>query len=450
MRASTTSAVRSARRLPAWLRMAVIVGAVLLVGGAGLFAYRWYARPAALTLAAGSADGEAGKIAALLEGKLAQSNARVRLKLVPTPGPVDAAKDFSAGSVDLAVVRGDLGELGDARAVVVIAHPVVLLVAPPGSAWTDISEVKRATIGVISGTANAKLVEVLTREYNLPRAGVSFKELAPDDARKALASKEVQAVLLTVPLTEKYLSFVRGLFAQNNRAGPAMISIESAGAIAERERAYETFDVPKGTVRGSPAIPQDDLTTLRTSLYLVARKSLGDEVVGDLAEALMNARRELLAETPTMALIAAPDTDAGAFVPVHPGAAAFFEGTRESFLDRWGNAIFLAPMVLGALASISAAAWKFLRDGDSKPEEESLDALYGLGSRIRTAGRQTELDHIEEEIDLVLRKQRQRAKSEGHEERDVTAVNVVAHRLENLIHDRRIALASQQGGQASG
>lgn len=97
--------------------MAVIVGAVLLVGSAGLFAYRWYARPASLTLAAGSVDGEAGKVAALLEGKFARSNARVRLKLVPTPGLVEAAKAFSTGSVDPAVVRGDVGELGDARAV---------------------------------------------------------------------------------------------------------------------------------------------------------------------------------------------------------------------------------------------------------------------------------------------------------------------------------------------
>lgn len=450
MGASSTSAVRPARRLPIWLRIALIVGAVLVVGGAGLFAYRWYARPATLTLAAGSVDGGAGKIVALLEGKLAQSNARVRLKLVPTSGPVEAAKAFSTGSVDLAVVRGDVGDLADARAVVVVAHPAVLLVAPLGSSWTDMSEIKRATIGVIGGSANAKLVEVLTREYNLPRAGVSFKELAPEDARSALAAKEVQAVLLTVPLTEKYLAFIRGLFPQNGRGGPEMISIESAGAIAERERAYEAFDVPKGTVRGSPAIPKDDLSTLRTSLHLVARKGLGDDLVGDLAEALMNARRELLTEVPIIALIAAPDTDADAFLPIHPGAAAFFEGTRESFLDRWGNAIFLAPMILGALASISAAAWKFLRDGESKPEEETLDALYVLGPRIRAAGRQADLDHIEEEIDLMLRTQRHRARSQGGEEGDVTAINVAAHRLENLIHDRRIALASQQGGQALG
>lgn len=69
-------------------------------------------------------------------------------------------------------------------------------------------------------------------------------------------------------------------------------------------------------------------------------------------------------------------------------------------------------------------------------------------SGTRGPWRQVDVDHIEEEIDLTLRTQRHRTKSEGHEERDVTAVNVAAHRVENLIHDRRIALASQQGSQA--
>ncbi|QQO37225.1 hypothetical protein JJC00_17400 [Bradyrhizobium diazoefficiens] len=67
----------------------------------------------------------------------------MRLKLVPTPGPVETAKAFSTGSVDLAVVRGDVGELADARAGGCGRPSVVLLVAPPGSTWIDISEIKR-------------------------------------------------------------------------------------------------------------------------------------------------------------------------------------------------------------------------------------------------------------------------------------------------------------------
>ena len=43
---------------------------------------------------------------------------------------------------------------------------------------------------------------------------------------------------------------------------------------------------PKGSIRGSPAVPDDDLTTLRLPLYLVADKKLSNDVVGALAKAL--------------------------------------------------------------------------------------------------------------------------------------------------------------------
>ena len=112
-----------------------------------------------------------------------------------------------------------------------------------------------------------------------------------------------------------------------------LIPIEAAGAIAEKQRAYESFDVPKGTLRGSPPVPSDDLTTLRTSFYVVAKKKLDNDLVGELTEALMNARRDLLGELPMLAQIAA-STDADAYLPVHPGAAAFYNGTQRVF---WTN-----------------------------------------------------------------------------------------------------------------
>lgn len=437
-------------RLPAWLRIALVAGMVLLIGGASLMAYRWYSRPTTLTVAVGSLDGEATKLVSAIAGKLAQSGAPVRLSMVHTAGPLEAANAFASGKVDLAVVRGDVGDLSKAQAVMVLAHAVALLVAPPGASTSDLTELKRTVIGVIGGEANQKLIKVLTDEYDLTRAGVTFKSLLPADARRALDAKEVRAILLVVPLTEKYLSLLRSLFPHNARSGPELIALESAGAIAEREHSYESFDVPKGTLRGSPSIPAEDLTTLRTSFYLVAQKKLGADLIGDLTQSVMNARRDLLADLPMLTQITAPDTAADAYLPVHPGAAAFYDGTRESFLDKWGNAIFLAPMIAGALASVFAATWKFIRPVEVKTRQEALDALYALGPRIRETGQVSELDEIEHEIDRVLRTQRNRAVADDHAERDVTAVNVAAHRLENLIHDRRIHLASQQAGNSGG
>ena len=429
-------------KLPIWMRIAVVAAVVVLAAGASLFAYRWYFRPVTLSIAVGSLDGEAPKVVSAIASRLAAMNAPVRLKVVETAGALESADAFASGKTDLAVVRADVGDLSQAQAIVVLAEAVALLVAPPGSSITDMAGLKRVTVGVVGGEVNQKVVSVLTKEYGLDRANVVFKNLAPADTRRALDSKEVRVLLFVLPLTEKYLSLVRGLFPQNPKTAPVLIAIENAGAIAEKERAYESFDIPKETFRGSPPVPDDDLTTLKVPYYVVAKKTLDKDLIADFTQSFTSARRDLLSEQPILAQVKAPDTDPGAFLPVHPGAAEFYNGNQQSFLDRWSNAIFLTPMALGGLATILAAAWKFLRSGEFKTKEEALDLLYALGQRIRTAKTESDLLEIEDRIDAILREQRARAATDDENALDAATLNVAAHRLENLIHDRRAVLAA--------
>jgi hypothetical protein len=319
---------------------------------------------------------------------------------------------------------------------------VVLLVAPPGSSIDSIDKLKGRRVGVIGGDANTKIVEVLSREYGLDRAKV-FKDIALPDARRAVQSKEVNALLVVIPLTEKYLSLVRDSFQLGPKALPVLIPIESAAAIAQAERAYESFDVPKGTLRGSPPVPEDDLTTLRATLYLVANKKLGTDLITSLTQTIMRVRRELLAEQPLFAQITAPSTDADAYLPLHPGAAAFYNGTQQSFMDEYGNWIYLAPMALGGAATVLAAAWKFLGIGNPATSDGPLDSLYALGRRIRKAGTEAELSDIEEEIDGILKAQRMKSADGDESAVDDATLNVAAHRLESLIHDRRTMFAKR-------
>src|ERR1700710_1041033 len=152
-------------KLPLWLRFVLIAGVAVLASGAGLFGYQYYTKPVTLTVAVGSIDGEAAKAMSAIASKLVSINAPVRLTIIDSGTALAAGKTFAAGKADLAVVRGDVGDLSQAQAVVVVSHVVALVIAPPGSSIDGIDKLKGHSVGVIGGEANSKLVDALSQEY---------------------------------------------------------------------------------------------------------------------------------------------------------------------------------------------------------------------------------------------------------------------------------------------
>jgi len=427
-----------AARLPVWARIVLVGLLVVVAAGAGLFGYRYFTTPTTLTIAAGSVDGEAAKYLTAIASRLASNNAPIRLKVVDAGSAAEASRQFSAGKVDLAVVRADIGDLSEARTVVLVTYGVVLIVAPPGSSIDSIDALKGKTVGVAGGEMNHRVVELLSKEYDLARQKVQFKDLAIADIQQALQSKQVNALLVVMPLTEKYLGMLRNFLQMGPKKKPTLIAVESAGAIADIAPAYESYDVPKGTLRGSPPIPDDDLTTLRVPFYLVANKKLDDDVVTNLTRTIMDTRRELVAEFPLLAQIAAPSTDKDAFIPVHPGAAAFYDGTQQGFFDKYSNALYYGPMAVGAMASLLAALWKFI--GTSRMIGNPLDPLYALAGQIREAGSEADLVTIEEKLDHILKSELTKYSRGDLQPGDAAALSLAAHRLEYLITYRRSKL----------
>jgi hypothetical protein len=60
-----------------------------------------------------------------IAGRLTRSGSHIRLKIIDTGNTLEAAKEFSAGKVDLAIVRADDSGLADARTVVLVTYGVV-------------------------------------------------------------------------------------------------------------------------------------------------------------------------------------------------------------------------------------------------------------------------------------------------------------------------------------
>ena len=381
----------SSGRLPRWLRIVLVLGVIVAALGASLYVYRYASRPTTVSVVAGSIDGDANKILLAIASRMSSANSPVRMKVLDKGTARDASRAFAAGEADLAIVRANSGGMANARTLILVSHGVLLIVVPPGSPIASMDDLKGRTVGVVGGDVNHRIVGVLTKEFELGRINVQFRDLGFTEFQQAIASKQVHALLFVMPVADRYLAILRGIFPGSGKQKMGIIPIKSAAAISAIAKDYESYSLPKGTVKGSPPIPDDDLTTLRVPFYLVANKTMSNDVAETITKAVMEARRDLIGEYPLLAYIGAPSTEKDAFIPVHPGAAAYFDGDHKTIFDKYGDQIFYGSMLLGMLTSILAAVWKFMMSNSGAPEERPLNRLYALTERIRRARSEAEL-----------------------------------------------------------
>ena len=102
-------------------------------------------------------------------------------------------------------------------------------------------------------------------------------------------------------------------------------------------------------------------------------------------------------------------------------------------------------MVLGAIASAFAAAWRFLGVRSRDPSPAMRDALCALPGRIREADDDTALCAIEREVDALLHARLAESGSGEEGAQDASTWTSTVHRLDNLIHQRRMLLAARSG-----
>jgi len=292
-------------------------------------------------------------------------------------------------------------------------------------------------LALSGGATNRRIVEAITKEFDLGRAKTTFTNLELKDVQPALRSKQVNALLVVIPISEKYLAMLREFFPDSAKQKLSLIPIEPAAAIAAVTKPFESYELPKGTIRGSPPIPDDDLKTLRVPFYLVAQKKLDDGTVTALAKAFMETRRDLLSEYPLLAQISAPSTDKDDYIPVHPGAAAYFSGDEKTFFDKYGDQLFYGSMLLGTLASVFAAIWKFVAKDASEPDRSPLSRLYALTDKIQEAESEAELIEVEQSIDDIVRVELEQCARGSVETNDAGTLGLAAHRLEYAIGRRR-------------
>src|SRR3984957_19575654 len=436
----------------------VVMAGILAIIGTLAAGYYFAVRPVTLRIAVGPPNSDDLKVVQALSQAFLTSHSQIRLRPVQTDGATASAQMIADGKADLAIVRGDLSVPKNAQAVATLRKNVAVLWVPApmkgkkaAAKITKISQLAGHRIGVVGRTpANIDLLKVILAQYGVDPGKVDIVQFPITEAADAIRNQKADAYLAAGPVNSKITSEAIAASTHDGKP-PKFLAIDSAAAIAQNHPMYEASEIPAGAFGGSPDRPEDEVKTISFSHHIVARKDLSETTVAAFTRQLFAIRQNVMSEFPLAAKIETPDTDKDAFIPVHPGAAAFVDGEEKTFLDRYSDIIWWSLMGLSAMGSIGAWFAGHLKKDERGNNSTLRERLLDMIATARRSDSLEELDRMQAEADDILRDTLQCFEHGAIAEGALTSFNIALGQFHHAVADRKaILINASQNLQRAG
>lgn len=368
-----------------------------------IFAFWLLSARYTLTVAAGPVDGFGARFVAALNEAFKPEEPRIRFNYLNTADGEASALALQDGKADLAILRSDIKPPSNGLVIVILRRDAIGLLVPHGSSITGFADLGGKHVALLPGSHfNARLFDDLLTFSGVDPKTVMRTTIAPSDLTQPIKDKKIDAVfgigaIGTGPLVNALAAMRRA--APRNKP-PVFLPVEDAAGFVKAHPAMETVDIPKGAFGGATSVPDDDATTLAMTWRLIAKDSMLDTVAGELARLLVLSKGRLGTLMPGAQEIIAPDTDdKSPYLPLHPGAAAYYNDDEESWFDRFEDLFYLIAMLGSVVASGGAAALGYVRR--RKHRESDLHALADLMNKLANDA-ELDLDAAENDLQAIV------------------------------------------------
>jgi TRAP transporter TAXI family solute receptor len=413
-----------------------LVAMAVFIAALGFGIYR-ITKPVVLRAAVGPQSSEDVRLVAAIAQLLVRENASVRLKIVSTGSFAESAAAIEAGRADIAVLRSDIAVPTTAQTVAILHRNSAVFIAPARAGVSDIAELAGKRIGLLrSGPANDRLLDTLLTYYNVKPDSVTRVGLQPQDVASAVAGNAVDVVVAFGPVTGMLVADAVSAIASASGAPPVFLPLREAGALAQRQMAFEPVEILRGAFGGTPPTPERTVPTVSVSFQLVARSTVQETVVTELTRHIFEEKADLAGATPLAAYIEAPDTDKGARFVVHPGAAVYLDGDEASFIETYGDWFYIIAMVLGIGVSGGAALLNRWRK-QSDDAAARFQRVLSLLREARSVESLARLDALEGEIDDIFAELMEMAAADTLDANRLTAFSLALNQVRHAMTERR-------------
>ncbi len=422
----------------------IIAALCALIAASALGIYM-FAAPTPLRVAVGPVGSEDTKLVVTILQTLQREKHSVRLRLVPSDGPLGSADMLRDGKADLAMVRSDGNIPPNAATVAIMHRDVVVILARPESGIKSIIDLRGKRIGFVRGfNLNGKLLDLILLRNGIDPAQVQRVNLRSADVRAAGSDGRVDVIFAVGPPAGNFTSALYQDFVSASGELPLIVPVNDAEAIAQRNPLLDSVTILRGTFGGSPPRPAESTESIGITHRLVADRSIKDSVISELTKSLFEIRQAISVDSPVGARIEAPNTEAPGPLVIHPGAAAYFDGEQKTFIEQYGEWIYLGVMGFGLLGSLGAAMLSRKPRLGRPSGAGDIDRMLLLLRRTRTASGIDALDQIQKEADDALAHIMEKAATSTIDEPVLSAFTIALGELRTAIEDRKRSLSHEQ------
>jgi TRAP transporter TAXI family solute receptor len=422
-----------------------------------------------LTLVAGDREGESYILSKAIEQVVESNHPHIQIHVQETGGTAENIKLLKDKKAQLATAQADIPADSSARIIAVLYEDTFQLVVKEQSAIKRFIDLKGKRIGLPQTGGQFRSFLDIAAHYGLQKQDFQFIGTNDQDVNEAFRQNQVDAVFRV------RASGNRSISELVQRAQGRLLPIEQAAAMQIKYPAFEPSTIPQGAYRGNPPVPNTNLPTVSVQRTLLASKTVNDEVIREIT-AILDEHRQQLADAipdpyaeikPLVAKTRRPSTTGGTGIPLHPGAIAFYERDKPSFIQE--NADYVG-LLLSVSLLIGSWMWQLklwierrqkdaadmyvesaillMKDDGSHPEYklQELDQVFShaatdlISERIsqesfRTFNEayKTAREVIDRKIQLAYNNKQNQVKQIEHQQRELSSRYIKS--VVELLHD---------------
>jgi TRAP transporter TAXI family solute receptor len=379
-----------------------ILAVILAIIGMSFGVYFISRLPRTLTMAVGPAGLETHRYAEALAQAGIDARDRIRLRIVTTEGAEASARLMEVGKVDLAIIRSDYDLPTNGQSILVNTKRAVVVMAPQRARGgiRKFDDLKGKRIAVVKVTdPNLPLVRRMLAVADIGEKDATLVEAELQDLPELLGTGKVDAAIaIVVPSAPNFTALVPEI-AKRLPGGLRIVPMDEAQAIANRVNGVEIAEIPAGAFGAKR--PVEEVATVAITYRTVARATMSEDLAGSVAKSLYDLRTRLNRTIPIAFTAEPPDGKAGARLPVHPGAMAYFDGESKTFYERYGEMVFTG---LWGASILGSGLFAFVAWASRKRRGEGMgliEEVVTLTSSARAAS-PDELQKIEVRGDAIV------------------------------------------------